>query len=271
MCAYYGYIRVSTDSQAERGGGLDVQRQAIMKYAKDHNVTIALPLFCDAGVSGTLENRPALDQLLIQTIKEGDCIIVHNTSRLWRSIFAQAAIMKAVINAKANIISIDEPSFDVYKYMNDPENFMITGMLGMLDQWERMTIARKLARGRTQKAKSGDKPAGITPYGYQYTEDKKHIEVNQNEAETVKRIFKSALSGMSLAKIAAELNEDGLLTRQGKAWTPGSLSVILNNRFYIGTLTHNGKTIQGNHEAIISKVVFGKVQSQLSKRQRNKA
>ena len=270
MCMYYGYIRVSTDSQAERGGGLDVQRQAIMKYAKDHNITIALPLFCDAGVSGTLENRPALDELLIQTIKEGDCIIVHNTSRLWRSIFAQAAIMKAVINAKANIISIDEPSFDVYKYMKDPENFMITGMLGMLDQWERMTIARKLARGRKQKARTGAKPAGVCPYGYGYSTDKKSVVIVEDEALVVKRIFAEALNGRSLGKIAEGLNADGLKTRRG-AWTPGGLALILHNHFYTGMLTHDGTTYTGTHEPIISKITFGKVQAQLGKRQRNKA
>ena len=161
---YYGYIRVSTDTQAEKGGGLDVQRAAVEQYAAENGLDLQ-EIFCDAGVSGTQESRPELDRLLLETIKEGDTIIVHNTSRLWRSIFAQATVMKAVIQAKANIKSIDEPSFDVYLYQKDPENFMITGMLGMLDQWERMTIARKLARGRTSKANKGDKPTPRTRNG----------------------------------------------------------------------------------------------------------
>ena len=154
MCKYYGYIRVSTETQAEKGGGLDVQEKAISDYAESKGIEITR-IFKDAGVSGTKENRPALDELLIETIKEGDVIIVHNTSRLWRNIFAQVTIMKAVQTAKANIYSIDEPEFDIYKFMKDPSNFMFSSMMGMLDQWERMTIARKLSRGRSAKANRG--------------------------------------------------------------------------------------------------------------------
>ena len=136
MARYFGYVRVSTETQAEHGNGLEVQTNAIKTYATEHGYKLER-IFCDAGVSGTKETRPALDELLLETIVEGDVILVHTTSRLWRSIFAQATVMKAVMTAKADIISIDEPTFNVYKYMTDPDNFMITGMLGMLDTWER--------------------------------------------------------------------------------------------------------------------------------------
>ena len=262
---YYGYIRVSTETQAEKGGGLDVQEAAILKYAEDNGIELER-IFCDAGVSGTQESRPELDKLLLETIKEGDTVIVHNTSRLWRSIFAQATVMKAVIQAKANIKSIDEPSFDVYLYQKDPENFMITGMLGMLDQWERMTIARKLARGRTSKASKGDKPAGVCPYGYQYTADKKHIELNPAEAPIVRMIYTEGQKGTSLDKIARMLNQKGLKTRRGCDWQKGNLHIILKNNFYTGIVTHQGQEIPGNHEPIISKVQFGKVQAQLKRK-----
>ena len=261
---YYGYIRVSTDTQAEKGGGLDVQRAAVEQYAAENGLDLQ-EIFCDAGVSGTQESRPELDRLLLETIKEGDTIIVHNTSRLWRSIFAQATVMKAVIQAKANIKSIDEPSFDVYLYQKDPENFMITGMLGMLDQWERMTIARKLARGRTSKANKGDKPAGICPYGYRYTTDKKRIEPDPSAVSTLRLIFTEGQKGTSLDKIARMLNNQGCRTRRGCEWQKGSLHSILKNSFYTGVVTHQGKEIPGNHEPLISKVQFGKVQAQLKR------
>lgn len=262
---FYGYIRVSTETQAEKGGGLNVQREAIEKYAADNGIEITR-LFCDAGISGTQENRPALDELLLETIREGDTIIVHNTSRLWRSIFAQATVMKAVMQAKANIRSIDEPSFDVYRYQKDPENFMITGMMGMLDQWERMTIARKLARGRATKAMKGDKPAGVVPFGYQYTSDKKHVAIDPGEAGTVRLMFTEAQKGSSLQKIAETLNGREITTRTGRPWTRGLVHSILHNRFYVGELTHQGQTIAGNHDAIISRVQFGKVAAQLERR-----
>jgi hypothetical protein len=139
-----------------------------------------------------------------------------------------------------------------------------------VDELERAQIAIRLAKGRKQKARTGAKPAGVAPFGYGYSTDKKSIVIVESEAVIVKRIFSEAMKGKSLAKIAEGLNTDGLQTRRG-AWTSGSLSVILHNSFYCGTLIHDGVSYTGTHEPIISKVVFGKVQSQLTKRQRNKA
>jgi len=265
MSKVYGYIRVSTETQAEKGGGLDVQRASLEKYAKDNGLVLER-IFEDAGISGTEESRPALDELLSDYLQEGDTILVHTTSRLWRNIFAQATIMKSVMNAKANIKSIDEPTFDVYKYMTDPENFMISGMMGMLDQWERMTIARKLARGRTAKANKGDKPAGICPYGYRYSDDKKSIVTIPEEVKTVKFMFTEGQKGSSLQQICDMLDAKGIKARRGGKWTRGSVQAILRNRFYLGELQHQGKTIKGNHEAIVSIIQFGKVNKQLIRR-----
>ena len=265
----YGYIRVSTETQAEKGKGLDVQTQAIKEYAAAHGLQLER-IFEDAGISGTKESRPALDCLLLETLQEGDLVIVHNTSRLWRDIFAQATVMKAVMNAKARIVSLDEPDFDVYRYMTDPNNFMISGMMGMLDQWERMTIARKLARGRTTKAFGGDKPAGVTPFGYRYSTDKKHVEIDPDEAAIVRTIFTEGQKGRTLSQIASMLNERGYRTRRGKMWSGGGVQILMRNRFYIGEFTHQGKPVKGNHPPIISRIQFGKVQAQLDKRRRGK-
>lgn len=268
MCKFYGYTRVSTTTQAEKGYGLDVQEKAIRAYAAEHGIEIER-VFTDKGISGTTESRPELDELLTETLKKGDCIIVHNTSRLWRDIFAQATIMKAVMNEGANIISIDDPEFDIYKYMTDPNNFMITGMMGMLDQWERLTIARKLARGRDTKAAQGAKPAGLCPFGYKFADDKKSVVIELGEAATIRLIFSEAQKGESLGKIAATLNGKEIPTRSGKAWSRGTIQNILRNDFYTGILTHKGEKIEGTHEPIISRVQFGKVAAQLSRKDKH--
>ena len=47
-----GYLRVSTDRQAEHGNGLEVQKQAISRWAKAEGHVIAA-WFTDAGESGS--------------------------------------------------------------------------------------------------------------------------------------------------------------------------------------------------------------------------
>lgn len=271
----YGYVRVSTDTQLEKGYGLDMQRQAIENYCMDNNLEL-IEIFEDRGISGThgvemidnelVSKRKGLLKL-INVLNDTSTIIVVNTSRLWRSDMAHAFISREITNRKSKLVSIEQPLYDIYK--KNPNNFFIGSILEALDEYERILIALKLSEGRTTKAKKGDKPAGTTPYGYRYSNDKKSIEIVEEEAATVKKIFGMAQTGQAIQKIVDMLNESGKTTRQGKAWTRATVHGMLRNDFYIGVLTHQQESLAGNHEPIISKVQFGKVKKQLEGRRRN--
>ena len=270
--AYYGYMRVSTETQVEKGFGLDAQQSEIEKYAKANGIEIT-EWFIDAGKSGaakdTAEDNEAISKRgellrMLAVITEDDTIIVLNTSRLWRSTTAMVVIRREIMKQKAKLISVEQPRYDLYSI--DPNDRLIAAIMEALDEWERASIALKLARGRTVKARNGDKPAGICPFGYQYSADKKSVEINDQEAGIVRCMFTEAQKGQTLQEIADILNAKGSKTRMGKEWQKGTIRAILRNRFYIGELTHQGKPIQGNHTPIISKIQFGKASAQLSRR-----
>lgn len=268
----YGYIRVSTDTQSEKGYGLDTQRAAIEKHCKDNDLEL-LEIYEDRGISGTeavendgdelISKRKGLLQLL-SVLNGTNTIIVLNTSRLWRSDIAKVLIRREIERKGGEVISIEQPRYSIYK--KDPNEVLINGMFELLDEYERISIALKLAKGRTTKANRGDKPAGVTPYGYRYAEDKKSVVIYETEAATVKRMFSLSQTGKTIQQIVDALNADGIVTRQGKAWTKATIHGMLKNSFYTGVLTHQQTSIAGNHEAIISKVQFGKVQKQLERR-----
>lgn len=268
----YGYVRVSTDTQAEKGYGIETQKNAIEKYCRDNDLQL-IRIFEDRGISGTEAVESDGDELiskrkglldLLSTLNGTNTIVVLNTSRLWRSDIAKVLIRREIERKRGEIISIEQPRYSIYT--KDPNERLISGMFELLDEYERMSIALKLARGRTTKANKGDKPAGVTPYGYAYSADKKSIVTVDSEGATVKRIFSLAQTGNTLQKIVDILNGEGLLTKQGKAWTKATVHGMLRNTFYTGTLKHQEKEMQGNHEALISKVQFGKVQKQLQRR-----
>lgn len=275
MCRYYGYGRVSTETQAEKGYGLEAQEKEIRKYAAENGLELER-IFLDAGISGNLKDTDADEAIskrealmdLLSLLEPGDTIIILNTSRLWRSDMTKAIIRRELMKREARILSVEQPKYDLYT--KDPNDYLINAIMEALDVYERMSIALKLARGRTVKAKGGDKPAGVCPIGYQYSADKKSVVVDPVEAATVRMIFSEGHKGQSLHQIADTMNARGIKTRRGKEWSPGNVQVILRNRFYIGELQHQGKPIKGNHEAIISRVQFGKVQAQLDKRRRGR-
>jgi DNA invertase Pin-like site-specific DNA recombinase len=270
----YGYARVSTHTQSERGYGMDIQREAIGKYCRDNGLELA-EIFEDRGIGGAevvegdgdalVSKRKGLLRLL-SVLGGGNKVIVLNTSRLWRSDIAKVLIRKEIERKGGEVISIEQPRYSVYK--RDPSEILINGMFELLDEYECVSIALKLAKGRAAKAGKGDKPAGVAPFGYRYADNKKSIVVDEREARTVKRIFSLSQAGKSIRRIAGALDADGITTRRGKTWTKAAVHKILRNTFYTGALTHQQISIKGNHQAIISKVQFGKAKKQLEGRRK---
>lgn len=265
--AVYGYARVSTATQVDMFG-LDRQRHAIKDYCQAHGLALA-QIYEDAGISGNIgpaSGEEALTRFhgmlgMLATLEEGDTVVVLNTSRLWRSDMAKVLVRRELIKAKANLVAIEQPKYDLNA--TDPGEYLANAIMEVLDVYDRMKVVRQMSEGMAAKARAGLKPAGLTPYGYRYSADKKSVEVDPAEAATVRRIFLAAHQGVSLRRIAKALAKDGITTRRGKHWSAQGLSFILGNRFYTGELTHQGRRYQGKHEAIISKVLFGRTQSKL--------
>lgn len=122
-------------------------------------------------------------------------------------------------------------------------------------------------------------------FGYTQDKDGKLI-VNEPEAEIVKWMFESYLSGYSLGKIAKELYRKGIKSPLGKdKWNREAIDKLLSNEKYIGvvllqkTFSIMGTQFKNNgiedkyltrnsHSAIISLELFKKVQEEKLKRSR---
>lgn len=79
-----GYVRVSTDMQANEGLSLDAQTAAIEQYGALHE--LKLHSICKDVISGARDQRPGLQEALENLQRGVDVLIVLKFDRLSRSI-----------------------------------------------------------------------------------------------------------------------------------------------------------------------------------------
>jgi hypothetical protein len=82
-----GYIRVSSEEQADSGLGLEAQNQCVRPYCEMKGLSLAT-IFEDAGVSGgkALATRPAGARLMAEARKNKPVLVVAKFDRLFRSV-----------------------------------------------------------------------------------------------------------------------------------------------------------------------------------------
>ncbi|PMC40782.1 hypothetical protein CJ195_03590 [Bacillus sp. UMB0899] len=90
-------------------------------------------------------------------------------------------------------MSLEQPSYSVYT--KDPNEFLINGMMELLDQYDHMSITKKLANGRRTKVRKDTiKGCGVAPLGYRWQHEGMDkpiiIIIEESEAKIVKYIFK---------------------------------------------------------------------------------
>ncbi len=256
---YYAYYRVSTQSQAEQNG-VEMQIAEVEKYCNENKIELS-GSFSDEGISGTRADREGLNDLLA-SLEKDDRVVVLNTSRLWRNDSIKVMIHHEMKKIGADIISIEQRTYSIYS--KDPNDFLFNGMMELLDQYERMAISMKLAKGRKARAKTGNKPCGTAPYGYKW--DGNDIVVDFNNNLVVKDIFDMCLEFKgNMSQIRRVCIEKGYKTSTGKDFSVQAIKNILHNDFYIGVVTYAGKKIEGQHEAIIEREQFNNATKMMNK------
>lgn len=261
-----GYARVSTLTQRDNET-IEEQVRALREYAETNGYEL-VDIYKDNGVSGSDQDRVIrLGRFVQDRAEYFDVLLFTYFDRLSRDLFLQLFIEKELQKAGKSYVAIFQES------LSEDDNPMVRAMrqmAGVFAELEKNMIVRRLANGRRHKSlERGIKASGNVPYGYAY-EGKgtkgKRVVVDPEATEIVRGMFGMALKGKSLARIAEDLEERGVTNSRGRAFNRAAIHKILTNDFYTGKIRYDGKIVHGDHEAMISPVLFGKVQKALSRR-----
>ena len=133
------YTRVSTDNQAEKEfSSCEAQEQKIRSFIASQNDWQVFKIYNDAGFSGAILERPALQELLADLKKEKiDVVLVYKIDRITRSPKDFYQLIESFEQARIDFISITE-RFDT----STPAGRLLRNIMLTFSQFEReLTIA----------------------------------------------------------------------------------------------------------------------------------
>lgn len=206
-----GYIRVSTDKQADSGISLDAQKTKIRQYAELYDLDL-VAIIEDAGVSAKSLDRAGLRSALSMLEKgQADALLVVKLDRLTRSVRDLGELVERYFASRFSLLSLSD-SIDT----RTAAGRLVLNVLTSVAQWEREATGERTRDAMAHKKAKGEFTGGQAPYGF--SNENGVLVRNEAEQGVLAVVAELKAAGLSLRGIAAELNRAGIVSRSGKAF-----------------------------------------------------
>jgi DNA invertase Pin-like site-specific DNA recombinase len=265
------YTRKSSEYGLEQDfNSLDAQREACQAYIKsqaNEGWKLLPGKYDDGGISGATLVREGVQSLLAD-IKAGliDIVVVYKVDRLTRSLADFAKLVELFETHNVSFVSVTQ-QFNTTTSMGR----LTLNVLLSFAQFQREVTAERIRDKIAASKQKGLWMGGVVPLGYM-VKDRKLL-INEEEADTVRTIFRRYLEIGSLTALQVDLTQRGIRTKTraingqavgGIPFYKGPLAHLLKNRIYAGEIDHKGKIYPGQHTAIIDRETFEAVQTKLA-------
>lgn len=272
------YARVSMDTDRLRHS-LSAQISYYNNLIQNNPDWEFVEVYADLGISGiSTKNR----QEFIRMIKDAengkiDIILTKSIQRFARN---TVDLLNTVRHLKEIGVEVRFEKENINSLSGDGE--LMLSIMASFAQEESRSISNNV-KWRIRKQHEKGIPNNRTKlYGYRWEGDK--IVIVEEEAKIVRLIYENYLNGISAEKTEKQLAEMGILSSTGKRFPAITIRQMLKNINYTGNLllqkeyvvdpitkkTKKNKgelpmyLVENNHEAIIPKEIFDKVQEKIA-------
>ncbi len=206
-----GYIRVSTDAQAENTS-LTEQRKRIESYcyAFGHEL---VAVFEEIGSGKNMSRRPQFQEALRAVEESADGIIAVKLDRIARNARDVLELVEDTLQPTNKALVLLDLQVDT----STPTGRMILTVMASVAQLEREVINERTQRGRKAKSAQGGYAYGSPQFGQKALDGQ--LITDETEQAVIELIRKHKRSGKSDRAVALWLNGEGYQTKQGKQWT----------------------------------------------------
>src|SRR5712692_10078187 len=241
---YATYARYSSDLQ--RQSSIEDQMRKCHEYGRSQGwIPAKDSTFTDEAISGVSTDRPGLQRMLQAATsrpRQFDVILVDDTSRISRNLSDAVQLFERLKFAGVRVIAVSQ-GIDTHSEQAD----VLVTVHGLVDSLYVKELSKKTHRGLEGAFLRGLR-AGGRCYGYRNVPVEGggvRLEIEEPEAEVVRRIFQMSANGTSLKKIAYRLNAEKLPAPRPRAgsklasWCPSAIREMLRRELYIGRVVWN--------------------------------
>jgi site-specific DNA recombinase len=262
------YTRKSSEEGLEQDfNSLHAQREACEAFVKSQvgeGWRLIKTAYDDGGLSGGTMERPALQQLL-SDIRHGlvDIVVVYKVDRLTRSLADFAKMVEVFDAHEVSFVAVTQ-QFNTTTSMGR----LTLNVLLSFAQFEREVTGERIRDKIAASKKKGMWMGGTVPTGYDACE--RRLVVNAAEAATVREIYARYLDLGSIRLLKQDLDRRGIVSKVrvskagiqsgGKSFSRGALHELLTNPVYVGDIRHRKDCHPGQHDAIVDRELWDKVQ-----------
>lgn len=270
------YCKISKGDK-EKSSSIEWQVKGLMQVVKQHPNWQLYKIYIDIKSDINIKKRKQFQQMIKDCINgKVNIVLTKSMSRFSRNTVDIMNVVRLLDRKGVKIM------FDSEKFTYDKAAEMAFEIQAAINEEESVQKSKNIRWGLQKRQSEGHYAFNATNLlGYRKFGDD-GLEIVEDQAKIVRRIFAEFLAGKKFYQIARGLERDGLLTGAGNSkWYPNKIKQILQNEKYVGD-AHLGKYtttdfrnnivkkneglvqsyyVENGHPAIISREDFEKVQN----------